>query len=89
MDKGVAGKAKEVEAEVLLTSVQETLAEVCLEDVLGMLAAGYLVGALGLELEEAWWQVQKNTSAWHAIGSYERPTRSRRQPRDRGRLERE
>ena len=78
MDKGVAGKAKGVEVEDFLTSVQETLAEACLRDVLGMLAVGYLVGVLGLEPEEAWWQVQTNTPAWRVVRSYERPTRSRR-----------
>ena len=55
MDKGVVGKAKGAEAEVFLTGVQETLTEACLGDVLGMLAAGYLVGVLGLGPEEAWW----------------------------------
>ena len=80
MEKGVAGKAKKVEAEVFLTSGQESLAEACLGDVLGILAADYLAGVLGLEPEEAWWQVQKNAPAWRAVRSYECPTRSWRQP---------
>ena len=80
MDKGVVGKAKGVEAEVFLTSVLETLAGASLGDVLGMLAVGYLAGVLGLGPEEGRWHVQKNTPAWYAVGSYERPTRSWRQP---------
>ena len=88
MDKGVVGKAKGVEAEVFLTSVQETLAEACLGDVLGMLAASYLAGVLGLEPEEAWWQVQKNTPAWRAVRSYEFSTWSWQLPHGKGRKER-
>ena len=60
----VVGKAKQVEAEVYLTAGQ------------GILAEAYLGGVLGLEPEEAWWATQKSAPAWHAVGSYERQTRS-------------
>ena len=78
MDERIAGMANGVGIEVLLTIAQETLAGVWLGDVLGILAAGYLAGVLGLGPEKAWRLVQKNAPAWCAVGSYERPTQSRR-----------
>ena len=89
MDKRIAGKANGVGIEVLLTGAQETLAEVWLGDVLGILAAGYLAGVLGLGPEKAWQLVRKNAPAWCAVGSYECPTRSQRQQQDKERPERE
>ena len=76
MAKGVAGKAKQVEAEVFLIGV------------LGILVEAYLGDVLGLGPEEAWWAVQKSAPAWRAVESYEHPTRSRQQLHGKERLER-
>ena len=59
IDKGVARKAKQVEAKVFLTGVQ------------GIVAEAYLGDVQGLGPEEAWRVVQKNALAWCAVESYE------------------
>ena len=53
MDK-VAGKAKQVQAEVYLKGGQVILAEADLGRVQGILAKAYLKGAQELRPEEAW-----------------------------------
>ena len=47
----VAGKVRQVEAEVYPTGGQGILAEAYLGGVLGTLAGAYLIGVLGLEPE--------------------------------------
>ena len=77
MDRRGAGKASWVGIEVLLIGVRETLAKVWLGDV------------LGLGPGKARRLMQEDAPAWCAVGSYERPTRNRRQLQDRERLEME
>ena len=72
----VVEKAKQVEAEAYLTGGQGVLAKAYLKGAQMIVAEAYLQGAQGLKPKEAWWATRKSALAWHAVGSYERPTRS-------------
>ena len=84
----VVGNVRQVVDEAYLTGRQGTLAEAYLRGVHGILAEAYLQGAQGHEPEKAWWAVRMSAPTWHAVGSYERPTRSWRRPYGKERLER-